>query len=142
MLVTSSEEPPPMPTRPPRRTRVLLVEDVAVLRRTYLRALTAAGYDVTVTSQGLEALHLAEESRPDVVLTEVSMPVMDGLTMITRLRERGITAPVLAMADDAFLESLALRAGADAFLVQPVARPALLDAVADLVRDARTPGIA
>ena len=130
------------------RRRVLVVEDVAGLRRTYTRLLAAGGYAVTATSQGLEALHLMDEMVPDVILTEVSMPVMDGITMITRLRERGVTVPVIAVGGDAFLESLARLVGADAFLLQPVGQEVLLDQVAALVATggaapARTsPGVA
>lgn len=136
---TSRSGPAPVPHRSS-RPRVLVVEDIAILRLTYTRLLTAGGYEVTATSQGLEALHLVDEVRPDLIVTEVAMPVMDGITMITRLRERGITVPVLVVADDAFLESLARRVGADAFLVQPVGQAALLGAVADLARTA--PGVA
>jgi two-component system response regulator MprA len=116
------------------RTRVLVVEDLAVLRRAYREILERAGYEVSVASNGGAALAMLDVTRPDVVVAEVAMPVMDGITLMRTMRQRGVSARVLMLADDEFLRGLALHAGAEQFLAQPITPDDLIDAVAVLAR--------
>lgn len=115
-------------------TRVLVVEDLPALRRAYRAVLEGAGHEVSVAPNGGAALAVLDVTRPGVVVAEVSMPVMDGITMVRAMRRRGTPARVLMLADDEFLRGLALHVGADMFLAQPITPDDLLDAVARLAR--------
>ncbi len=114
------------------RHRVLVVEDIPTRRRAYASVLERHGYEVSVARNGGAALAVLGVVRPDVVVAEVAMPVMDGLALLHSLRERGTPAPVLMLADDEFLRGLALHCGAEEFLAQPISSQALLDAVGRL----------
>ena len=69
-------------------TRVLVVDDHELSRDLFCKVLTSAGYAVRAASDGLNALRHMEESRFDVVLTDISMPQMDGLELLTEIRDR------------------------------------------------------
>lgn len=114
------------------RARILLVDDEADNRRIYGDILTAEGYAVRRASGGDEAFALAVESPPDLVLSDVSMPSGDGLSLLARLRAEKKTArlPVVLMSGvriDPEEQAEGLEQGADDYLPKPVA-PALLRA--------------
>ena len=70
------------------RTKVLVVDDHAQSRDLFCEVLTSAGYAVRVASDGLNAIRHMEETRFDVVLTDISMPHMDGLELLAEIRDR------------------------------------------------------
>lgn len=114
------------------RARILIVDDEAANRRVYGDLLAAEGYAVKTASSGDEAFALAVESPPDLVLSDVSMPDGDGLSLLSRLRAEKKTTrvPVVLMSgvrtelDD---QTEGLDKGADDYLPKPVP-PALLRA--------------
>jgi two-component system alkaline phosphatase synthesis response regulator PhoP len=116
----------------PPRCRVLLVDDEADNRRIYGDVLEAEGYAVTRATNAKEAFASALESVPDIVLSDVSMPGGDGLSLLAKLRADRKTArvPVVLMsgvhkgADD---QADGLDQGADDYLPKPVS-PALIRA--------------
>ena len=69
-------------------TKVLVVDDHALSRELFCEVLTSAGYAVRAASDGLNAIRHMEEVRFDVVLTDVAMPQMDGLELLTKIRDR------------------------------------------------------
>ncbi len=69
-------------------TTVLVVDDHALSRELFCEVLTSAGYAVRAASDGLDAIRHMEETQFDVVLTDVSMPQMDGLELLTKIRDR------------------------------------------------------
>jgi CheY-like chemotaxis protein len=69
-------------------TKVLVVDDHALSRELLCEVLTSAGYAVRAASDGLNAIRHMEETRYDVVLTDLSMPQMDGLELLTKIRDR------------------------------------------------------
>jgi len=69
-------------------TKVLVVDDHEPSRDLFCTALTSAGYAVRAASDGLNAIRHLEETRFDVVLTDVCMPQMDGLELLTKIRDR------------------------------------------------------
>ena len=71
-----------------RMPRVLLVEDAPFLRYAFGRLLRLQGFDVKEATDGEDALATLAEFKPHLVLTDLMMPVMGGLELITRLRER------------------------------------------------------
>ncbi|MDX1584476.1 MAG: response regulator [Thermoanaerobaculia bacterium] len=82
------------------RPRVLIVEDDHDLRRLYAVGLTKRGYEVLLAGTGADALDRVETDRPDIVLVDISMPVMDGWELIERLnppKRGGIDFPVIVV---------------------------------------------
>jgi two-component system response regulator MprA len=100
---------------------VLVVDDDAPILRMLERTLTAEGYDVSTAADGGRALAQVERSLPDVIVLDVAMPGIDGLSVTRRLRAKGLIVPILLLtARDALPERVAgLDAGADDYLVKP-----------------------
>lgn len=114
------------------RGRVLLVDDEADNRRVYSLILQHEGYAVKTAASAEDALAAAVESPPDLVLSDVSMPGEDGLSLLRRLRAEKGTAnvPVILMSGvrkAASEQADGLDQGADDYLPKPIA-PALLRA--------------
>jgi CheY-like chemotaxis protein len=111
--------------------RVLLVEDAPFLRYAFGRLLRLNGFEVLETTDGREALECVKDFQPDLVVTDLMMPVMDGVELIRRLRADPSTAelPILAITADAseLTERRARQAGAAEFLTKPIDLPALID---------------
>ena len=103
--------------------RVLLVEDSDPLRYLFARMLTGNGFEVCEASNGREALDCLPDFEPEVVVTDLMMPIIDGFELIRQLRAMPAMAvvPVVAMTagetNDA--EREARRAGAVEFLAKP-----------------------
>ena len=116
--------------------RVLVAEDDKSVRDSLVRALTFEGYEVVTAGDGAEALMAVVESQPDVIVLDVLMPHVDGLTACRRLRERGDRTPVLMLtARHEVSDRVAgLDAGADDYLVKPFALDELLARLRALVR--------
>lgn len=113
-------------------TRVLLADDHRLVREGLRRTLTDAGLEVVgQAADGAEALTLAAELRPDVVLLDVSMPVMDGIAVARRLRSRAPDSRVLVLTMHAE-ESLVRRArsaGAAGYLLKDASSDEVVAAV-------------
>lgn len=115
------------------RSRVLLADDNADMRE-YVRRLLDAQYDVMAVSNGEEALAAAAADLPDLVLTDIMMPRLDGFGLLKALRRRPETktVPVILLSARAGEESRieGLDAGADDYLVKPFTARELLARVA------------
>jgi two-component system response regulator DegU len=104
-----------------RAPRLLLVDDHKLLRQGLRRAVEDAGFDVVgEAGDGEEALRLAVDLRPDLVLMDVTMPVLDGIEATRRLRQSAPEARVviLTMHGEEETVTQALRAGAVAYLLK------------------------
>jgi two-component system cell cycle response regulator DivK len=110
--------------------RVLLVEDNEMNRDMLSRRLEKRGYDVIVALDGAEGLASARELKPDLVLMDMSLPVMDGWDATRELKASVETAsiPVIALTAHAMEgdRAKALDAGCDDFDTKPVELPRLL----------------
>jgi DNA-binding response OmpR family regulator len=76
---------------------VLIADDEPPILDLVGEVLSAAGYDVRLATDGLDALDQALATRPDLVLTDFKMPNLDGLSLAQRLRERHHSIPILLM---------------------------------------------
>jgi len=110
--------------------RVLVVDDNADMREYLARLLRTAGYQVTTVTDGQAALDAARAGTPDLVISDVMMPRLDGLGLVAALRADARTAavPVLLLSARAGQEASVegLRAGADDYLVKPFSAVELL----------------
>ncbi|HMU79217.1 MAG TPA: response regulator transcription factor [Microthrixaceae bacterium] len=110
--------------------RVLLADDHQILRDGIRRGLESAGEDVVgEADNGEEAVALAIETRPDIVLMDLSMPVLDGVGAARRIREEvpDSKVVVLTMHDDPAMTRAALQAGAAAYLTKGTSFADVLD---------------
>lgn len=111
-------------------TRVLIADDNADMREYLARLLTGAGYEVQGVTDGMEALDAIRTHMPDLVVSDVMMPRLDGLALVAALRTDPRTAavPVLLLSARAGQEASieGLQAGADDYLVKPFAAAELL----------------
>ena len=80
-------------------TKVLVVDDHAPSRELFCQVLTSAGYAVRAAQDGLNAIRHMEETRFDVVLTDISMPQMDGLDLLAEIRDRWPDSRVVVHSD-------------------------------------------
>lgn len=102
---------------------ILTVDDSASIRLTTKVTLTNAGYTVTEAVNGAEGLAAAKSGNFDLIVTDLNMPVMDGLTMIEELRklpaQAGVPIIFLTTESDADLKARAKAAGATGWLTKP-----------------------
>jgi len=108
---------------PAGRPVVLLVDDDAGIRRTLAIGLELEGFAVVAASGGRAALEAVATVRPDAMLLDLTMPDLDGLQVLQRLRAGGEDVPVcvLSARDDVDDRVLGLQAGADDYVVKPFA---------------------
>lgn len=104
------------------RRTVLVVEDEPNTRKAMKALLDSEGYVVTTASGGLEALEQFDSVNPDVVVTDLRMPGMDGLELLRRIRSTHSDLPVIVVTAFGAIETAkdAIRAGAVDYLQKPV----------------------
>jgi CheY-like chemotaxis protein len=120
-----------------RSFRVLLVEDAPFLRYAFGRLLRLEGFEVKEVNDGQEALDSLSTFQPDLVLTDLMMPVMGGVELITKIRSDPETAsiPIVAITADVTeqAERNARKAGALDVITKPIDLTALLERLRVLV---------
>jgi two-component system response regulator MprA len=107
---------------------ILIAEDDRRVRESLDRALGLEGYNVLTASDGARALELHQECSPDLLLLDVSMPNVDGLTVCRTVRSKGDDTPILMLTARHEVDDrvAGLDAGADDYLVKPFALEELL----------------
>ena len=118
----------------PRQLRVLLVEDDPNVRRDVAEVLVEEGYVVDQAAHGFEAVERAREHRPDVVLLDLHLPLLDGWTVRDRLRalHPEPEPPIVVMTTDRYAREEARHLGARACLPKPFDLDDLLRLLAEL----------
>ena len=121
-------------------TTVLIADDDQKLLKMVRRTLAYEGFQVITATNGLEALARMESGAPDLLVLDWMMPELDGLELLTRLRETDNDIPVLMLtARDAVEDRVTgLNRGADDYLVKPFAPSELLARIQALLRRAKT----
>ncbi|MEV0844963.1 response regulator transcription factor [Streptomyces sp. NPDC049954] len=116
--------------------RILVVDDDPAVREALRRSLAFEGYGAEVATDGHEALAKADSYRPDLLVLDIQMPGMDGLTAARRLRASGSTTPILMLTarDTVGDRVTGLDAGADDYLVKPFELDELFARIRALLR--------
>jgi DNA-binding NtrC family response regulator len=104
------------------KSKLLIVEDDAHLRETLTAFLTRAGYDVVTAHDGREAREMLETALPDLVLTDIHMPDLDGLALLGEIKDRYPETIVIMMTAFSSIDSAveAMRRGAEDYLSKPL----------------------
>ncbi len=120
-----------------RKVRILCVEDDAQMRSFLLAQLKARNYQVQAVRDGAQAIDLAAIFEPQLILLDLSLPTLDGLTFLRRLREWS-SAPVIVLSayDEELVKIKALDQGADDYLTKPFSLNELLARVRVALRRA------
>lgn len=116
--------------------RIMIAEDDARLRAVVAAAFREGGFEVDEAADGAEALYLAEQDVYDLLILDITMPVMTGMQVLEQLRANNFAVPVLLLtARDGIPDRVAgLKAGADDYLVKPFALSELEARVSALIR--------
>jgi two-component system sensor histidine kinase and response regulator WspE len=125
-------------TRAPNKRSVLLVDDSESVRAVLRRTLENDGYEVTTASDGTDALNLLAARSFDLLITDIDMPHLDGLTLVRRVRAQAATAPlpviVASYRDSMETQEQALLSGANRFIAKASLRDdALIRSVRELL---------
>lgn len=116
------------------RAIILVVERDPHIRELETFFLNEAGYSVEFTEDGTSALERARELRPQLVITEVLVPKLDGLALCRELKQDPKTEGIMVLIFSILAASTRAReAGADAFLMKPLAERRLVDTVRELI---------
>jgi two-component system, chemotaxis family, chemotaxis protein CheY len=112
--------------------RVLVIDDVALVRRYYRAALEARGFLVEEALNGLEGLEKVLLQPFDLVIVDINMPQMDGITFVQTLRSKDLPlsgVPILVTSSEAGIQDMAAarRAGANYYLVKPIKQETLAE---------------
>jgi CheY-like chemotaxis protein len=120
-------------------TKILLVEDNEMNRDMLSRRLVRNGFEIVMAVNGQEGLDLASSESPDLILLDMSLPVIDGWEAARRLKADAATAkiPVIALTAHAMVQDKekALAAGCDDFDTKPVELPRLLEKINSLLQN-------
>lgn len=132
-----SADPTPRITRPDGSpVRVLVVDDETSLAELLQMAFKLEGWDVRTAGDGLTAVKVAREFRPDAAVLDIMLPDFDGLALMQRIRADGNTTPVLFLtAKDALEDRIAgLTAGGDDYVTKPFSLEEVVARVRGLIR--------
>ncbi len=116
--------------------KILVIEDDPTVRLVFSQFLANAGYDVLVAENGKLGMEMMEKHHPDLIVTDILMPTMDGLEILMEIRKRRDATPVIAISGGmrnlpiSFLEQARLF-GARHVFEKPVPLDVLLAAISD-----------
>jgi len=121
--------------------KILLVDDSRTIRNIQKNVLAQMGYtDILEAADGVEALKLLESETPDLVLVDWNMPNMDGLTLVSRIRQKDTALPLIMVTTEAEKGRVieALKAGVNNYLVKPFTGEVLSAKIEQTLAKAKT----
>ncbi len=118
------------------KKKILIVEDDPGIRVILQDALSEKGYDVESASDGERGLEMALEIKPDLLILDVMLPLMDGFEICKRVRQEGMTSPILMLTvkDEEVDKVLGLELGADDYVTKPFSLKELSARIKALLR--------
>ncbi len=120
----------------PQGVRILVVDDEAYITDLIAAGLRFVGFEVDTAADGRDALAMVASTRPDLVVLDISMPGLDGLDVVERLRRDGVATPVVFLtARDAPADRVrGLHAGGDDYITKPFSLDELLARIEAILR--------
>ncbi len=117
--------------------RVLVVDDSTFSRSTVLRTLGKDNYEIEIAKDGQEGFQKVQEFNPDIVISDLLMPIMDGVELLRSIRSTGDSRPVCIVSADIQQSSrdACLELGASAFINKPFKAEELLAAVDQMLNE-------
>lgn len=117
------------------RSRIALVDDDRNILTSVAMILEAEGFDVETHADGIAALDAFLRRPPDLAVLDIKMPRMDGMELLTRLRQRGdMPVIMLTSKDDEIDEAMGLRLGADDYVKKPFSQRLLVERIRATLR--------
>lgn len=115
---------------------ILVVEDDVAIRTVLKDALTEQGYDVRTAGDGVEGMESVQDLKPDLMILDVMLPLMNGYEICKKVREYGITSPILMLTvrDEEIDKIIGLELGADDYMTKPFSTKELVARVRALFR--------
>ncbi len=128
-------------TAMPKRGKVLVVEDNLVNAQVLKKIVRRLGFQVDISLSGQDALAILADKVYDIILMDIQMPVMDGITATRWIRQRGITTPIIAVTanSDANVRKRCIDVGMNDLLVKPVRRADIQRVVERQFRKSKAP---
>lgn len=127
-----------MSSKPPKSKKILVVEDNQVNLELFMDLLNIGGYECLHTSKGEEALDIAKRERPDLVLLDIQLPGVDGLTVSKILKSQDETKNLKIIALTAYAmkgdREMFLEQGFDGYIPKPVKMKEFLSAIESYLR--------
>lgn len=119
-----------------KRPRILIADDEEGIRES-LSLILEDDYDLVFAANGQETLEALKKDAIALILLDIKMPKLDGIEVLKRIREKGITTPVVMLSayQSVDLAKEALKLGACNYLPKPFERIRILDAVRDAIQD-------
>ena len=118
---------------------IVVVDDEPSIRELLVASLHFAGYEVETAASGSEAIEVISRTKPDMIILDVMLPDIDGFTVTRRIRQEGITAPVLFLTarDDTQDQVAGLELGADDYVTKPFSLEEVVARIRAILRRTR-----
>ncbi len=116
---------------------ILAVDDSQTMRDVVKETLESAGYQVTVAENGLDGLEKFKHGNFDLVIADINMPVMDGITMIKEIRKINTEVPIITLTTESeeSKKQEGRNAGADGWIVKPFRPAQFLDIIKQILEE-------
>ncbi len=108
------------------RKTVLVVDDAEMFQKIYKSKLLTDGFKVKIAGNGVEALKMIAEEKPDIILLDINMPIMDGFRVLQNVKgDMGLEIPIIVLSSRGQPEEVekAMDLGADGYLIKTTAKP-------------------
>lgn len=117
--------------------QILLIEDDHLVKESVMDLLVIGGYEVDTADNGEEGFSMIMDKHPDLVISDVMMPKMDGFELIMKMNEESVKVPFLFLTAKSRQDDMkkGLQLGADDYLIKPFSNSELLQKVEDLLQE-------